>query len=150
MIPSYSYVSLTYPKDDANILFCTYESCQLPRYRKHDQALALRQAGVDLNDDSFPSFVAVQQMAVVSVGAALAQMILDEDKRELFKYRAEQDCTHEDGVYRDIFDAKDSNRKHINNHPLLGDEFKSFIQAYSPSHNYSGYHTWSLLLYPHN
>ncbi|KAG0776054.1 hypothetical protein G6F21_013753 [Rhizopus arrhizus] len=73
---------------------------------KHDQALALRQAGVDLNDDSFPSFVAVQQMAVVSVGAALAQMMLDEDKRELFKYRAEQDCTHEDGVYRDIFDGK--------------------------------------------
>lgn len=95
-----------YPKDDANILFCTYENCQLPRYRKHDQALALRQAGVDLNDDSFPSFVAVQQMAVVSVGAALAQMMLDEDKRELFKYRAEQDCTHEDGVYRDIFDGK--------------------------------------------
>ncbi|KAG0810270.1 hypothetical protein G6F18_013619 [Rhizopus arrhizus] len=45
-------------------------------------------------------------MAVVSVGAALAQMMLDEDKRELFKYRAEQDCTHEDGVYRDIFDGK--------------------------------------------
>ena len=95
-----------YPKDDANILFCTNENCQLPRYRKHEQALALRQAGVDLNDESFPSFVAVQQMAVVSVGAALAQMMLDEDKRELFKYRAEQDCTHEDGVYRDIFDGK--------------------------------------------
>ncbi|KAG0734390.1 hypothetical protein G6F57_016138 [Rhizopus arrhizus] len=94
-----------YPKDDANILFCTYESCQLRRYRKHDQALALRQAGVDLND-SFPSFVAVQQMAVVSVCAALAQMMFDEDKRELFKYRAEQDCTHEDGVYRDIFGGK--------------------------------------------
>ena len=35
-----------YPKDDANILFCTYENCQLPRYRKHDLALALRQVSI--------------------------------------------------------------------------------------------------------
>ncbi|KAG1433460.1 hypothetical protein G6F56_014596 [Rhizopus delemar] len=46
-------------------------------------------------------------MSIVSVGAAIAERLFEEDARELFMYRErfERDI-HEDGVYHDFFSGK--------------------------------------------
>jgi hypothetical protein len=67
----------------------------------------LQQAGVDLNGEIGAVLKPTQQVSVVSVDASLAQMLLDDSKRDLFNYRSEFDQhIHQDGYYQDIFDGK--------------------------------------------
>lgn len=96
-----------FPEDNKNVLFCPIAECSRPRYSKNDQAAALVNAGFDLNNESAVLFEPVQRLSVVSVGAALAQMLIDEGKRSLFDYRASMEPLVEgERVYRDVFDGE--------------------------------------------
>ena len=46
-----------------------------------------------------------QEMGIVSVGAALSEMLLDDEVREMMGYRHIATQNHEAGVYSDIFDG---------------------------------------------
>lgn len=96
-----------FPEDDLNVLTCPVPGCNRPRYVNQAQAVAARQDGIDLNDDSSISFAPVQRLAVASVGASLAQMLVNDDKRSLFDYRQSIEPVSEGTpIYRDIFDGQ--------------------------------------------
>lgn len=96
-----------FPVNDLNVLNCPVEGCNRPRYINQAQAVAARQDGIDLNDESSIQFSPVQQLSVVSVGASLAQMLVNDEKRRMFEYRQSIELeTEENRVYRDIFDGE--------------------------------------------
>lgn len=96
-----------FPEDDLNVLTCPVPGCNRPRYINQAQAVAARQDGIDLNDESSMPFAPVQRLAVVSVGASLAQMLVNEEKRSLFDYRQSiEPAIEENRIYRDIFDGE--------------------------------------------
>lgn len=95
-----------YREGDNNISSCPNASCNKPRYYNHAIVHQLQQAGVDLNGDARALLKPQQQVSVVSIGASLAQMLLDDVKRGLFEYRANFDeHIHQDRCYQDIFDG---------------------------------------------
>lgn len=94
-------------QDDNNIYACPNSVCSKPRYSNFQVLNQLQQAGVDLNGEVGAILKPVQQVSVVSVGASLAQMLLDDFKRDLFNYRYEFDQNiRQDGYFQDIFDGK--------------------------------------------
>ncbi|KAG1439073.1 hypothetical protein G6F56_012412 [Rhizopus delemar] len=79
-----------YPEASTEITSCPY--CGKARY--------LNEVGT-----AIPKPIAV--MSVVSIGAALAERLLDDDTRELFDYRERYEgVIHRDGVYQDVFSGK--------------------------------------------
>ncbi|KAG1438918.1 hypothetical protein G6F56_012471 [Rhizopus delemar] len=76
-----------FPTDDKNVLSCPENTCGRSRYRRQEEAAEAIEGGADLNDDSEWFFAPVQKLAVVSVGAALAQLMINDDKISLFDYR---------------------------------------------------------------
>ncbi|CAO3683437.1 unnamed protein product [Rhizopus stolonifer] len=76
-----------FPSNDKNILTCTVSTCNRPRYNQHEEAMAAHRAGLDLNAGTALSLSPIQHLSVVSVGAALAQLLVNDDKLHLFSYR---------------------------------------------------------------
>lgn len=96
-----------FPADDKNVLTCPISTCQRSRYKRQDEAAEAIERGVNLNDDSDWSFAPAQSLSVVSVGAALAQLMINEDKLQLFKYRRTMEPFDEvERIYRDIWDGE--------------------------------------------
>lgn len=96
-----------FPSNDKNVLTCTVSTCNRPRYNQHEEAMAARRAGLDLNAETALSLSPVQHLSVVSVGAALAQLLVNDDKLPLFNYRRSLvPFNEQEPVYRDIFDGE--------------------------------------------
>lgn len=96
-----------FPTDDKNVLSCPVNTCGRSRYRRQEEAAEAIEGGADLNDDSEWFFAPVQKLAVVSVGAALAQLMINDDKISLFDYRKSLPPFDEaERVYRDIWDGQ--------------------------------------------
>ncbi|KAG1439213.1 hypothetical protein G6F56_012362 [Rhizopus delemar] len=94
-----------FPSDDRNILTCAVSTCNRPRYNQHEEAMAVRRAGLDLNAETALSLSPVQHLSVVSICAALAQRLVNDDKLPLFNYRKSLvPFNEQEPVYRDIFD----------------------------------------------
>lgn len=60
------------------------------------------------NEDRFKagSRVPQQEMTCVSIGAALANMLYDEETRDLFTYKSDCDSSNEDESFNDIFSGQ--------------------------------------------
>ncbi|KAG1438018.1 hypothetical protein G6F56_012826 [Rhizopus delemar] len=93
--------------NNKDVTNCPVDDCNRPRYKKNGQAMALRSAGFDLNDGSILSLEPVQKLPMVSVGASLAKLLLNDDKKVLFEYRSTMaPIIEEDRVYRDVYDGE--------------------------------------------
>ncbi|KAG1438160.1 hypothetical protein G6F56_012763 [Rhizopus delemar] len=79
-----------FPEGSTNPSECPH--CRSPRFANQDISQASKANAV---------------MSIVSVGAAIAERLFEEDARESFMYRErfERDI-HEDGVYHDFFSGK--------------------------------------------
>lgn len=96
-----------FPQHDKNFLICPNVNCQRPRYIQHNEAVEARNSGVDLNVESVSSFAPVQHLSVASVSASLAQLLVNNEKRQSFQHRhLLGSFDEEEPVYRDVFDGE--------------------------------------------
>ncbi|KAI9332180.1 hypothetical protein BD770DRAFT_403299 [Pilaira anomala] len=83
---------------DDQAVFCPNQECRASRYKTGTTSPRA-------------------QMACVSIGKSLTQMLLDDDTRELFKYKNNFDFNNEQLV--DIFSGE--NYKHLRDEKIVGD-----------------------------
>lgn len=83
--------------DNVDQLHCINPSCGKGRYKDQKKAEALIHAGSNTPQEAF------QTMAISSVGASLAELLVDDEIREDMEYSRQFSQYDEEGVYIDMF-----------------------------------------------